>query len=71
MPTVRFELINQRGEQIETPVELNVSVVPPKDAYVDVGLFDRGGIVVQVAHRYERSRGLAIKEEITVTIRAN
>jgi hypothetical protein len=69
MPIVKFELINQRGEQIEEPVELDIVVVPTKDAYV--GLFDRGGVVVQVAHRYERSRGLAINEEITVTVRAN
>ncbi|MBY3432758.1 hypothetical protein HFN89_01030 [Rhizobium laguerreae] len=69
MTIVKFELVNARGEQIETPLELDVAVVPAKDAYV--GFFDRSGTVVQVAHRYGRGRGVALKEEITVTIRAS
>lgn len=69
MPVVRFQIINERGEQIEDPVELDVAAVPAKDA--SVGLDDRRGVVVSVDHRYQRGRGLFFKEVITVTIRAN
>lgn len=71
MTKVKFVMLNALGEEVSPPQVLDIDIVPQKDDYV--GLFDRGGVVSQVQHRYGngRFRGGKIEQEITVMIRAN
>ncbi|MCZ7862603.1 hypothetical protein O9X98_14605 [Agrobacterium salinitolerans] len=70
MPKVKFVLLDENGEQVQTPMKFDVEAVPQRGNVV--GLFDRNAVVEQVEHRYgvSKFRGGQVEQEITVTLRA-
>ncbi|MCS4088564.1 hypothetical protein [Rhizobium sp. BK176] len=70
MISVKFEVRNALGEQVQAPMWLDVDDVPNKGD--TIGLFGIRGAVDSVDRVYERGNTRSgVKQEITVTIRAN